>query len=62
MNIKMKSSRSKHELKKRKNGPTNESKKKKKKKKRSFINTLERWLNVKEMMWHDDEYDAGKDW
>lgn len=60
--IKMKSPRSKTALKQ------NKRKKKAKKGPKNitqgdqYSSWLQRMLDIKESQWHDDEYDAGKDW
>ena len=57
LEIKMKSSRSK------------KAPKKSQKKQRQTVKTitvvksqLQHWLDIHEQIWHDDDYDAGKDW
>jgi len=58
--IKMKSERSKTALKQKK--CKKKVKKVQKQTKQQEYSWLQRMLDIKESQWHDDEYDAGKDW
>jgi hypothetical protein len=56
LKIKLKSSRSKKQIKEHK------KKQPQKHQQTVVISKLEYLLNMKEMIWHDDDYDSGKDW
>lgn len=57
--IKLKSDRSKRAVKKSTKKVNKSPKQTKEERQQSW---LSRMLDVKESQWHDDEYDAGKDW
>jgi len=57
-NLDLESILNKSVVQKKKKKPKNQQQKQQLPKRSKF----EHWLAIKESQWHDDEYDAGKDW